>query len=90
MILHSINPETKAHDPRQPTYPCRFLNRCSPTDFETVLESFVAGLVTQHPALFPSGPNKLGEYHRSSPLPHVPVTQVDFEDTIKVFLVLIS
>ena len=31
-----------------------------------------------------------GEYHRSAPLPHVPVTQVDFEDTTKAFLVLIS
>ena len=85
-----IDPEAKVRDPSQPEYPCRFLNRCSPTDFESDLESFVTTLVAQHPTLFPSGPNMWGEYHCSDPLPHVPVTQVDFEDTVKVFLVLIS
>ena len=90
VMLHPIDPETKARDPGQPAYTCRFLNRCSSADFEAALESFVATIVAQHPALFPSGPSMWGEYHRSAPLPHVPVTQVDFEDAIKAFLVLVS
>lgn len=92
VMLHPIDPSTKARDPGQPAYTVRFLSQRSDqnADFEDALSALVADMVAQLPRNFPAGAGMWGEPYAASPAPQSPGTQEEFEDLAKAFLMLLS
>ena len=77
VMLHPIDPATKARDPTQPAYPARFLSQRSDqnADFEDALSALVAEMVAQLPRNFPASAGMWGEPYAASPAPQSPGTQ---------------
>jgi hypothetical protein len=56
----------------------------------TALESLVADMVAQVPLNFPAGPTLWRESYATAPETKTPGTQVEFEDLVKAFWMLLS
>jgi hypothetical protein len=93
IMMHPMDPGTKARDSTKPTYIVRFLSQRSDqnADFEAALQIFVDSVMAQVPKLYPDdGPNMWGEPYASAPSPRVPGTQTGFEELTKAFLMFLS